>query len=165
MKGMRVAGITTMEQANHYLETEFLPWCNQTIAVVPASADDAHRPLEKHHDLTAILSHVETRQVNNDYTIQVDAKVYQIARKDVCTGLRGAVVRVEKRRDGSVAARFRDRYLGITQCAQRPKVTPAKPAKTDTAGQAGQAERVEQKLRSEEGTETLAGSPRFRRQA
>jgi hypothetical protein len=130
VKGMRVAGITTMEQANHYLETEFLPWCNGTIAVVAASADDAHRPLEKQHDLTAILSHVETRQVNNDYTIQFDAKFYQIARKDVGTGLRGAVVRVEKRRDGSVAVRFRDRYLSITQCAQRPKVTSAKPAKT-----------------------------------
>jgi hypothetical protein len=32
-------------------------------------------------------------------------------------------VRVEKRRDGSVAVRFRDRYLSIAQCAQRPKVT------------------------------------------
>ena len=73
-------------------------------AVVPASADDAHRPLEKQHDLTAILSHVETRQVNNDYTIQFDAKFYLIARKDICTGLRGAVVRVEKRRDGYLEA-------------------------------------------------------------
>ena len=26
VKGMRVAGVTTLEQANHYLETEFLPW-------------------------------------------------------------------------------------------------------------------------------------------
>lgn len=124
VKGMRVAGITTMEQANHYLETEFLPWCNETIAVAPASADDAHRPLEKQHDLTAVLSHVETRQVNNDYTIRFDAKIYQIARKSICVGLRGAVVRVEKRREGSLAVRFRDRYLSIAQCDQRPKVTP-----------------------------------------
>lgn len=128
VKGMRVAGITTMEQANHYLETEFVPWCNETIAVAPASADDAHRPLEKQHDLAAVLSHVETRQVNNDYTIQFDAKVYQIARKSICVGLRGAVVRVEKRRGGSLAVRFRDRYLSISQCDQRPKVTPSKPA-------------------------------------
>jgi hypothetical protein len=28
VKGMRVAGVTTLEQANHYLETEFLPWVN-----------------------------------------------------------------------------------------------------------------------------------------
>ena len=47
VKGMRVAGVTTLEQANHYLETEFLPWVNGTLAVVPANADDAHRPLEK----------------------------------------------------------------------------------------------------------------------
>jgi hypothetical protein len=130
VKGMRVAGVTTLEQANHYLETEFLPWVNATLAVTPAQADDAHRPLEKQHDLVAILSHVESRQVNNDYTILLDRKIYKIARQDICTGLRGAVVRVEKRRDGSVAVRFRDRYLHMEQCAQRPKVTSAKPAKT-----------------------------------
>jgi len=130
VKEMRVAEVTTMEQANHYLETEFLPWVNATLAVAPANADDAHRPLEKQHDLAAILSHVESRQVYNDYTIQLDMKFYQIARKDICTGLRKATVRVEKRRDGSVAVRFRDRYLSVTQCAQRPKVISAKPAKT-----------------------------------
>lgn len=130
VKGMRVAGVTTLEQANHYLETEFLPWVNSTLAVVPANADDAHRPLEKHHDLAAILSHVENRNVDNDYTIRLDTKIYQIARQDICTGLRGADVRIEKRRDGSVAVRFRDRYLHIEECAQRPKVTSSKPAKT-----------------------------------
>jgi biotin operon repressor len=129
VKGMRVAGVTTLEQANHYLETEFLPWVNATLAVVPASADDAHRPLEKQHDLAAILSHVESRQVENDYKIGLDKKVYKIDRQDICLGLRGADVRVEKRRDGSVAVRFRDRYLRITECTQQPKVASAKPAK------------------------------------
>jgi hypothetical protein len=128
VKGMREAGVRTRELANRYLETEFMPWWNQTLVVRPASADDAHRPLEKHHDLAAILSHVETRQVNNDYTIQFDAKIYQIARKDIGVGLRGAVVRVERRRDATVAIRFRDRYLSASRCDQRPKVTPTKPA-------------------------------------
>jgi biotin operon repressor len=127
VKGMRVAGIATLEQANHYLETEFLPWVNATLAVAPASADDAHRPLDKQHDLAAILSQVESRRVNNDYTIQLDRKAYQIARQDIRTGLRGAVVRVEKRRDGSVAVRFGDRYLGVSLCEQRPKLPPPKP--------------------------------------
>jgi len=130
VKGMRVAGVKTLEQANHYLETEFLPWVNSTLVVAPANPDDAHRPLEKHHDLAAILSHVESRRVTNDSTFPLDTKIYQIARKDVCAGLRGALVRIEKRRDGSVAARFRDRYLGITECPQRPKVASTKPAKT-----------------------------------
>ena len=50
--------------------------------MVPANADDAHRPLEKQHDLAAILSHVEKRQVRNDYTFRLDAKIYQILRQD-----------------------------------------------------------------------------------
>jgi hypothetical protein len=128
VKGMRVAGVRTLEQANHYLETEFLPWVQATLAVAPASADDAHRPLEKQHDLAAILSHVESRRVNNDYTIQLDRKIYQIARPAIRTGLRGATVRVEKRRDGSVAVRFRDRYLEVALCQQRPKLPAPQPA-------------------------------------
>jgi biotin operon repressor len=135
VKGMRVAGVTTLEEANHYLETEFLPWVNGTLAVAPANPDDAHRPLEKQHDLAAILSHVEKRRVNNDYTFPWEAKIYRIARQDVCTGLRGAYIRVEQRRDGSVAARFGDRYLSVERCDQRPKVTPAKPAKTKPQSQ------------------------------
>src|SRR6266496_1923764 len=137
VKEMRVAEVTTLEQANRYLETEFLPWVNATLAVAPANADDAHRPLEKHHDFAAILSHVEKRRVNNDYTIQLDTKIYQIARKDVRTGLRGGTVRVEKRRDGSVAVRFSDRYVRITECAQRPKVAPSKAAKTKAKAKPG----------------------------
>jgi transposase len=134
VKGMRVAGAATLEQANHYLETEFLPWVNATLAVLPASADDAHRPLEKQYDLAAILSQVESRRVNNDYTIQLDRQIYQIARPDIRTGLRGAVVRVEKRRDGSVAVRSRDCYLKVSICQLRPK--PPAPQPTSPARRA-----------------------------
>ena len=45
--------------------------------MVPANPDDAHRPLEKHHDLAAILSHVEKRRVNADYTFPLGAKIYR----------------------------------------------------------------------------------------
>jgi biotin operon repressor len=128
VKGLRVAGVTTLEGANHYLETEFLPWVNATLAVVPANPDDAHRPLEKHHDLAAILSHVEKRRVNADYTFPLGAKTYRIARQDISAGLRGAYIRVEQRRDGSVAASFGGRYLRVERCEQRPKVTTLRPA-------------------------------------
>jgi len=133
VKGMRVAAVTTLEGANHYLETEFLPWVNGTLAVVPANPDDAHRPLEKHHDLAAILSHVERRRVNADYTFPLEAKTYRIARQNICAGLRGSYIRVEQRRDGSVAASFAGRYLKVERCEQRPKVTPPKPARRKTS--------------------------------
>jgi hypothetical protein len=138
VKGLRVAGVTTLEGANHYLETEFLPWVNSTIAVVPSNADDAHRPLEKHHDLAAILSHVEKRRVNADYTFPLEAKTYRILRQDICVGLRGAYLRVEQRRDGSVAARFNGRYLRVERCEPQPKVVPPKPAAKKTPRQPAQ---------------------------
>src|ERR1022692_4738897 len=111
VKGLRVAGAKTLEQANAYLEAEFIVWWNHTIAVVPASSDDAHRPLGKEHSLAASLSYVETRQVSNDYTIQVDRQTWQISRDGIRAGLRGADVRVEVRLDGSMAVRFRESYL------------------------------------------------------
>lgn len=126
VKGLRVAGAKTLEQANTYLETEFIVWWNDTIAVVPASSDDAHRPLGKEHSLAASLSYVETRQVSNDYTIQVDRQTWQIARGGIRAGLRGANVRVEVRLDGAMAVRFRESYLAVSQCQPCPKVTNPK---------------------------------------
>ena len=128
MKGMRVAGAKTLEQANQYLEESYLMWWERELTVEPAHADDAHRPLDTSHSLEASLSHVETRQVRNDYTIPLDAELYQIERQAVVSGLRKASVRVEKRLDGSVAVRFGERYLPVSRCTAARK-TDAPPVK------------------------------------
>lgn len=124
VKGLRVAGVSTLEKANRYLETEFLPWWNQHLVAAPANPVDAHRPLGPEHNLDQSLCHVETRQVHNDYTVQLDGKLYRIERASVCPGLRGGIVRVERRLDGSMAVRFRERYLQVSSCAVRPKPQP-----------------------------------------
>jgi transposase len=128
VKGLRVAGAKTLEEANRYLEETYLVWWERELTVEPAHPGDAHRPLDKSHDLAASLSHVETRQVRNDYTIPLDAGLYQIERQAVVSGLRGASVRVEKRLDGSIAVRFGERYLPVSRCTVAVK-TPAAPAK------------------------------------
>jgi transposase len=130
VKGMRLAGVKTLEAANGYLEQEFLPLWNDRFTVEPANATDAHRPLRAEHDLAAILSEVQSRIVTNDYTVRLDGKVYQIARADISTGLRKATVRVEKRLDGTVAVRFRDRYLHVTLCEPRAQAASPPPVKT-----------------------------------
>ena len=140
VKGMRVAGVTTIGQANQYLEQDYLVWWERELTVEPAHADDAHRPLDKSHNLASSLSHVETRQVRNDYTLRWDGKFYQIERQAVVSGLRGANVRVEKRLDGSLAVRYGERYLPVEECAEaeKPKVSPpSKPAKAHRAGGRG----------------------------
>ncbi len=124
VKGMREAGVCTAEQANRYLDEVYLVWWQETRTVQPARKHDLHQKLDKSHDLAAILSHVEARQVRNDYTIRFEGGLYQIQRKDVTTGLRGAEVRAEKRLDGVIAVRFREKYLGIQLCEVAPPLPP-----------------------------------------
>jgi transposase len=128
VKGMRVAGVKTLEEANQYLEETYLVWWERELTVEPAHSDDAHRPLDKSHSLEASLSHVENRQVRNDYTIPVDGELYQVERKAVVSGLRKANVRVERRLDGSLAVRFGERYLPVSRCIATAK-TKAQPVK------------------------------------
>ncbi len=124
VKGMRKAGVGTLAEASQYLEQEYLPLWNSRFTVEPANLTDAHRPLGREHDLAAILSHVESRVVANDYTIRYDRKIYQIARAEIRPGLRGATVRVEERLDQSVRVRFRDCYLTASVCQGHPQPAP-----------------------------------------
>ena len=121
VKGLRVAGAKTLEEANAYLETEYLPEWEAKFTVVPACADDAHRRLGKQHDLAAILSKVEQHLVTLDYTLRHATKVLQIVREDVRPRMRGSYVRVEARRNGEIAVRFEDRYVRIKECQPAPK--------------------------------------------
>ena len=119
MKGMRVAGVTTLDEANRYLDKEYLPWWEREMTVEAANPDDAHRRLDKSHNLAAALSHVESRQVRNDYTLRWDGKLYLIERQAVRAGLRGAQVRVEARLDGSLAVRCGERYLPVGEAVRQ----------------------------------------------
>jgi len=129
VKGLRKAGACTLEEAQRYLERVYLPTWNRRFTVEPGNATDAHRPLGREHALPSILSHVEARTVCPDYTIQVGRVRYQIARKSVVSGLRGATVRVERRLNGAMAVRFRQQYLDVSICQQRPP-KPSKPTPT-----------------------------------
>jgi transposase len=128
VKGMRQAGVCSLQQANAYLEGTYLPLWNRRFTVVPANPTDAHRRVGTEHDLAAILSRVEERVVTNDYMIRYQGKIYQIGREQIQAGMRGGRVRVEHRLDGSMAVRFRDRYLGVqerqpaAQAVPEPKV-------------------------------------------
>lgn len=119
VKELRLRRIATIEAANVYLETEYLPMLNRRFTQRPASSLDAHRP-RKGYDLGAILSVQTVRTVANDYTVRHGGRRYQIQRRSVTGGLRGGTVVVEQRLDGSMKIRFRRRYLRYHEIAPRP---------------------------------------------
>jgi len=126
VKGLRKAGIASLEEANHYLEQVFLPLWSQRFRREPANPVDAHRPLGKTLELASILSHVEARRVANDYTVSWEGQMYQIPPEAVQPGLRAATVRVEQRLDGTVWVRVGERTVPVTRCERRPRpVSPS----------------------------------------
>lgn len=122
VKGMRVAGVKTLEEANAYLDAEYLPEWETKFVVRPRCADDAHRPLEPSHNLDAILSHVEDRTIVGGYCLRFDNKYWKIDRDQIVPGMLGSKVRVEWRRNGEVTVRHEGRYLSVSEYQPQPKV-------------------------------------------
>ena len=56
VKELRVAGVSTLEQANSLPRKQFLPWWNQHLVVGPANPADAHRKLGQERDIISIFS-------------------------------------------------------------------------------------------------------------
>jgi transposase len=118
VKEMRLAGIATLEAANHFLETRFLPEWEQRFMVVPRHPRNAHRRLGGEHRLEEILSVRVARKVAEDHTVSWDGNRWGVPREEVCAGLRGAQVEIERRLDGSHWLRFRGRYLRLRHCPE-----------------------------------------------
>jgi hypothetical protein len=119
----------TLEQANQILDEVFLPWWEKHCTARPAQADDAHRALQPEHNLDAIFSQVEQRQVQKDYTFRFLGKQYRIEPSETCTGLRGGMLRIEQRLDGTMAVASQGRYLRYGMCPTAERAAADRPSK------------------------------------
>src|SRR5438094_1554626 len=121
VKEMRLAGIDSIAAANHFLEMRFLPEWEERFTVAPRRPRNAHRRLDRDQRLEEILSVRVGRQVADDHTVSWHGNRRGVPREEVCAGLRGAQVEIERRLDGSHWLRFRGRYLRLRHC---PTATP-----------------------------------------
>ena len=134
VKDLRLAGISTMENANAFLEKEYWPEWNTRFARPVGEFPNHHRALTEQLEVAAILCHVEQRVIGNDYTFSFAGRRYQIARKQVQAGMRHQRLRVELRLNGELKARYQGGYVDIAECgvpvvAAQPKA--GKPVRKD----------------------------------
>ena len=122
VKGLRRAGAASLEEANRYLDDEFLPEWNRRFVVKAASEVDAHRPVGDVLYMDGILSHVETRRAMNDYTIAWEGQRWQIPKEKVRPGVRGSTIRIEARLDGRLMARIGEEYVELSVCVPAERV-------------------------------------------
>lgn len=77
IKELRLAGISTLDDANRFLEA-YLPQHNQRFAVLPAQTADLHRPCPAAQKLDRILCCKTTRVLRRDWTVAHNGHLYQI---------------------------------------------------------------------------------------
>jgi hypothetical protein len=131
VKELRVAGISTLEEANRFLEDTYISYWNERFAVEPAESRDAHRPLSKRSDLEALFAQTLTRSVRHDFTVRHKNRYWQIPKKQARGIKPGDKITVELRIDGSVRFRFNRRYLDLepVQAATAVRETSRRPTK------------------------------------
>src|ERR1022692_4321783 len=146
VKEMRLAGIDSIQAANHFLQTRFLPEWERRFTVAPRNPRNAHRPLGPAQRLEEILSVRVIRTVAQDHTVSWEGNLWGIAREQVCAGLRGAAVEIERRLDGSHWLRYRGRYLHLRPCPE-PARPPASPSGLRPPGLAEPTPRPKTKIK------------------
>ncbi len=116
VKGLRRVGAANLAEAQRYLDEVFVAQWNRRWSKAPASKADAHRPLDEEQDAASILSRIEERVIDNDYTLSFAGQRYQIPRTAIRPRMRRNRMRVEKRLDG--------RLMGCWQGAEAFELTP-----------------------------------------
>jgi len=123
VKEMRLANITTVEEASTFLKEKFIPWFNKKYSVEPASPSDLHQPLteKERKDLPSIFSRQEKRIVQNDFTFSFQNQWYQLTENQPATVCKKDEVTVEEHLDRTIHIRLRGKGLNYTLLPERPK--------------------------------------------
>lgn len=114
IKEMRVAGICSLDGANEFLETVFLPYWKEHFTTPPADPEDAHRTLPPDVDLNALFAETETRVLRADFTFRYRNQVWQVERAEATELRPKQKVVIERRPDGSTRYRCGATYLTPT---------------------------------------------------
>jgi transposase len=102
VKELRLRNISTIEEANKYLEKEYLHLINDKFAIAPKEDEDAHAPLLSTPDLRDIFCFESSRVVSNDFVIQFERHLFQVDRNNLPRPRPGEKVTVRKWLDGSI---------------------------------------------------------------
>ena len=116
---LRVAGITTLAAANHYLTDQFVPQHNATFARAPRDPANAFVPLGA-ADLDGILCHEEDRVVARDNTVTMGGQLLQIAAQPGRRSCVGLLVTVRQHLDGRYTITRGAQQLGTFRHDGRP---------------------------------------------
>ena len=129
VKLMRLAEISTIAQANAYLDEHYWQSYNAKFTIAAVEAADLHRPASTASSLAALdaaLCVKEPRTVGRDWCVCYERRVLQVAARHQSLALAGRQVEVRAHAaNGRLAVWFNGRELECTELAARPAAAPA----------------------------------------
>lgn len=119
VKEMYLRGITTIEQANAFLENEYLPCHNARFERLPKNPVDLHVP---HHGkpLEDVFAIVAQRTVTNDWTVRYRNKLLQIDSSRPAIVKSKDVITVHERLDGTLYLTIRSSLINFKEINYKP---------------------------------------------
>ncbi|PIY58530.1 MAG: ISNCY family transposase [Candidatus Yonathbacteria bacterium CG_4_10_14_0_8_um_filter_43_17] len=122
-KELRLNGISTIKEANEFLEKVFLPKFNAKFMVEPRSKADLHKKLneQEKNKLDPIFSRQYRRVVGNDFTVSHKKNCYQLEKIQPTTIYKQDIVIVEEQIGQAIRFRLRGKYLNYKLLPEKPK--------------------------------------------
>lgn len=113
VKELYLKNIKTLEKANTFLQSTFLPGLNLKFAKPAEDLQNGHRPLAPIEDLNQIFCWDEERQVQNDWTVRFEGKHYQLLKTKGVRAKQKIVVR--EHLDGALSLWRENQRLGYEE--------------------------------------------------
>jgi transposase len=108
---LRLAGITTREEANRFLREKYIAEFNEKFSVAAQERGTAFRPCSR-RDLDLVFSVQTERVVDKDNTVAIGSRWWQIDKTRWRYSLAKQTVTVHQHLDGSVSIRFGPHLVG-----------------------------------------------------
>ena len=123
IKELRLNNISTIKEANEFLEKVFLPKFNARFMVEPRSQANLHKKLNEQEKkkLDSIFSRQYRKVVMNDFTVSHQKHCYQLEKIQPVTICKQDRVTVEERMDRTIRIRLRGKYLNYRLLPEKPK--------------------------------------------
>jgi hypothetical protein len=130
VKALRIAGISTIQEANEFLPREFLPDYNRRFGSRACGASDVHRQVPPGLVLAEILCVQETRTVGRDWCVSYEGRVLQLDKRHEKLALAGRRITVLELAEGGLRLTYRGRRLRWQTVPSRalPQQEPPQPA-------------------------------------
>ena len=137
---LRLAGISTVEAANAFLETQYIAAFNSKFMVAAPTKGTAFRRTAR-TDLDWVFTVQTERVVAKDNTVSIGDRSWQLEKSRFRSSLAGCTVTIHEHLDHTVSIRYGPHVVGIYTAEGQPRQSPRKTRKV--RGKGGSMEAAE----------------------